>query len=501
MKMKLMLITSWLLTIILGAYVIYSNDDKEILTSEEPKQIKNEGLTMMLETEVGSGEYVVSNDTTWPQDGYIFNYDLSGCENGGTLSWNSETNRVVMQTTSSDKCYVYFDKYTSVIINSVSASDISNSSITLTVDATAGENPIQTYYYSNNGGSNYIESNSNTYTFSGLETGTEYDFRIYVMDSNGVSSEIYSLQATTESAIYLANYIKSLYTSDGANGIYLHDGIGSYTNANLEAGDNSYRYSGANPNNYVCFGTDITPCPTDNLYRIIGVFGEQVKLIKHDYATSALLGTTGDYSGNIYTDWWNIESRYYKGSLEQSSLYLYYWNVNETNTWSESQLNTVNLNTNYVTSIGSKWLSKIAEHTWVVGGTVNANVYSSPVKTAHTYEVGASAADTTYNAKIGLMYTSDYGYAASPENWSTNMEDLDNDTNRNNNWMFMGLYEWTITRISDLSGQAFIVFDSGRVVNAPVYYVNAEVRASFYLNPDVAYVSGDGTISNPYRIN
>ena len=79
------------------------NDDKEILTSEEPKQIKNEGLTMMLETEVGSGEYVVSNDTTWPQDGYIFNYDLSGCENGGTLSWNSETNRVVMQTTSSDK--------------------------------------------------------------------------------------------------------------------------------------------------------------------------------------------------------------------------------------------------------------------------------------------------------------------------------------------------------------------------------------------------------------
>ena len=103
MKMNLMLITSWLLRIILGAYVIYSNDDKEILTSEEPKQIKNEGLTMMLETEVGSGEYVVSNDTTWPQDGYIFNYDLSGCENGGTLSWNSETNRVVMQTTSSDK--------------------------------------------------------------------------------------------------------------------------------------------------------------------------------------------------------------------------------------------------------------------------------------------------------------------------------------------------------------------------------------------------------------
>ncbi|HIS11878.1 MAG TPA: hypothetical protein IAB40_02075 [Candidatus Onthocola stercoravium] len=58
---------------------------------------------MMYETEANSGEYQVSSDTTWPQDGYIFNEQLSGCENGGTLLWNSETKRVVMQTTSSDK--------------------------------------------------------------------------------------------------------------------------------------------------------------------------------------------------------------------------------------------------------------------------------------------------------------------------------------------------------------------------------------------------------------
>lgn len=33
----------------------------------------------------------------------------------------------------------------------------------------------------------------------------------------------------------------------------------------LEAGDNSYRYAGVNPNNYVCFGSDEATCPTDNL--------------------------------------------------------------------------------------------------------------------------------------------------------------------------------------------------------------------------------------------
>ena len=68
--------------------------------------------------------------------------------------------------------------------------------------------------------------------------------------------------ATTQT---LASYITSLYTTDGANGLYLHDGIGTYTNANLEVGDNSYRYAGVNPNNYVCFGSDEATCPTDNL--------------------------------------------------------------------------------------------------------------------------------------------------------------------------------------------------------------------------------------------
>ena len=70
----------------------------------------------------------------------------------------------------------------------------------------------------------------------------------------------------------LASYIiENVYTEDGVNGLYYHDGEGTYTNADQEAGDNSYRYSGANPNNYVCFGTVEETCPNDNLYRIIGV--------------------------------------------------------------------------------------------------------------------------------------------------------------------------------------------------------------------------------------
>ena len=112
----------------------------------------------------------------------------------------------------------------------------------------------------------------------------------------------------------LADYITGLYTTDGENGLYYHD-------ADLANGaqDNSYRYSGANPNNYVCFGSDEETCPIDNLYRIIGVFGDEVKLIKADYATTTQLGTNGAYSGTENPS--NYDT--YKGS--QSSLHFYYY--------------------------------------------------------------------------------------------------------------------------------------------------------------------------------
>ena len=206
-------------------------------------------LTMMYETEADSGEYQVSSDITWPQDGYVFNESLSSCENGSTLSWDDGNKRVLMQANTSDKCYVYFDKEPDIL--------------------------------------------------------------------------------------YLADYvISNVYTGvDGENGLYYHDGVGSYTNASEEAGDNSYRYAGTNPNNYVCFGSDEETCPNDNLYRIIGVFNDtgeyQVKLIKYDYATSTLLGTDGAYNSSTTS-----LGDYYNGS--QSTLYLYFWN-NDTgrNIWSE----------------------------------------------------------------------------------------------------------------------------------------------------------------------
>ncbi len=286
----------------------------------------------------------------------------------------------------------------------------------------------------------------------------------------------------------LAKYVTTqVYTGvDGENGLYYHDGIGNYTNANLEAGDNSYRYAGANPNNYVCFGSDEKTCPVDNLYRIIGVFNGHVKLIKVDYATSSLLGTDGAYQGSTN----------------------YYWNNStSSNSWSESNLNTVNLNTNYINSLGSEWSDLITESTWQVGGISYETLSGTNAQTTYNYEVGINATNTTYQAKIGLMYVSDYGYAASPEAWnlsvvaSDGINDYRNTINTENNWLLPTNVEWTISGRSDSTIIAFGVSYIGYMGNYAVDSNGYGVRPSFSLASTVELTGGTGTSTDPYILN
>jgi len=294
--------------------------------------------------------------------------------------------------------------------------------------------------------------------------------------------------------------------------IYIHNS--SLTNG---AGDNSYRYAGANPNNFVCFGSDASPCPIDNLYRIIGVFGENyhgangkqlVKLIKYDYMTTDELGTDGDYS-QTYKEW-GMDSTY-KGTYgDGERIGVYYWNYkatgSATNTWSTSLLNKTNLNTNFINNIGTTWANKIATVTWKVGGNTWANIGTKTSSVAYTNEitnpVTTNTTDnaTTYSAKIGLMYVSDYGFAASPDAWTLTMSSYNNTTATNNNWMYMGLYEWTISRRADVSIFAFRVNSDGYVNNGNVDIYRG-VRASFNLESSVSYVSGSGSMSDPIVIN
>ena len=294
----------------------------------------------------------------------------------------------------------------------------------------------------------------------------------------------------------LADYVISQYTgTQGENSIYHHDA--SLTNG---AEDNSYRFAGANPNNYVCFGSDEATCPTENLYRIIGLIDGKVKLILADGATTTMLGTDEGYVQTYGS------SSSYKGNGDLTKIGRYKWNKVNNNTWSTSTTNTINLNTNFLTYLDSKntkWKNMIADTTWYVGGMNFANGRDSNAKTAYNYEVGANKnAKTTVNAKIGLMYVSDYGFAAAPSAWTTILYNYNDATIKNENWLYIGLYEWTISRTSDVSGLNFAVSDVGHVSVVDVDTSNGLVaRPSFSLSSSIKFTSGEGTAVNPIRIN
>ena len=193
-----------ILSIITGLVLLNLVKTKDIKIEKTQKQVNNTNmLTMMLETEVGTGNYEEVTQSEWPQGGYVFNESLSRCENGGTLSWNDETKKVVLNTDKSDKCYVYFDIYvepTLATITKVEATEVAETSIKVSVEAIKGDYEINKYYYSIDDGG-YVESTSNSYTFNNLIPGTEYKIEVYVEDEEGNKSEVYELNQSTANNI------------------------------------------------------------------------------------------------------------------------------------------------------------------------------------------------------------------------------------------------------------------------------------------------------------
>ena len=259
----------------------------------------------------------------------------------------------------------------------------------------------------------------------------------------------------------LASCIADLNTlaGDGAGNLYYHDAV--LANG---AQDNSYRYSGANPNNYVCFGATGADCQnSENQYRIIGVFNNQVKLIK---ATSY-----GNYA----------------------------WDADNVNTWDESTKPDIytTLNTTYYNTLGSEWQSLIAESTWQVGGFNYSDLGTA--KETYDLEVGTGQSGYEETMKIGLMYVSDYGYGASPEKWTTALYEENYGTD---NWLYLGDYEWLLSRRTDYTASAFLVVSrlGGRVNHDNVNWAYA-VRPSFSLTSTATISSGTGTSTDPFVLN
>ena len=194
--MKKIIIAVIILTIVsIGSYQYLANNT-EVISGESKEQIKsNDMLTMMLETESGTGVYEEITASEWPTDGYIFNATLSKCENGGTLTWNDDVKKVVMESNKSDKCYVYFDKVNPLIITSASLEINKDGYVIITnVDTNPIVN-ISEYYLLLEGNDEYILTSLNNYNTSLLacvSKGDKISYSLYVIDDTGVISNTYT---------------------------------------------------------------------------------------------------------------------------------------------------------------------------------------------------------------------------------------------------------------------------------------------------------------------
>ena len=274
--------------------------------------------------------------------------------------------------------------------------------------------------------------------------------------------------------------------------------------------DENIRYVGLNPYNYVEFNGEA--------WRIIGVFGNNVKLVRDEILTTYSFDNKNKKQG--------IDSNY--GTNDWSNSYLreflndYYYDgktitchSDSSTIWTEGLIakhETIDCPSINKINITSK--NMIDQSTWNLGGTTyktNSAPYETyPVNELYESERGTkvySGHAITSIDYIGLIYPSDYGYASTDENCRQNLRSgltYDNNTwggtpiCKNDNWLFNGDNYWAIPSFSSDNSLVFRVHGNGSL-----YYSNAmfrlSVRPSLYLKSSVKIVSGIGTKDNMFK--
>ena len=240
--------------------------------------------------------------------------------------------------------------------------------------------------------------------------------------------------------------------------------------------DHNLRYIGSNPNNYVSFNGE--------LWRIIGVFNNidngsdtketRLKIIKDEPYSTGMA-----------------------------------WDTNYVNDWTTASLQE-ELNTTYLNSIQSPHKEMISSAKWNLGGSstyndVTASMFYERERGTTVYSGHA----TEWIGQIGLMYPSDYGYATSGGssvnrasclakelyNWDSVSDCYNND------WLYRGTYQWTLTPSSAYSYYVFYVYSLGSVNNyRHANVASTAVSPALYLSSNVRISGGTGEESDPFTL-
>ena len=294
---------------------------------------------------------------------------------------------------------------------------------------------------------------------------------------------VYQTSLPTETKITkLTNYIENQFNVNASS-----NGLEKDTTPDL-----NIRYVGSNPKNYVRFNNE--------LWRIIGIFNGNVKLVRDDILTKYSFdnknksqGIETDYGTN---DWTKSYLRIFLNDYYFSGKTITCHSESATDYVSGLKATNATITCPSVNKISSSAKNMIEKTTWNLGGLA---YNTKPVNKLYESERGTrvySGHETKSSDYIGLIYPSDYVFASTDESCS---QAPYGSTCKKNNWLFKGVWYWTISPMSSYASAVFSVYSGGRLNGDNALY-RASVRPSLYLKQDVKVVGGTGTSSNPYTL-
>ena len=266
--------------------------------------------------------------------------------------------------------------------------------------------------------------------------------------------------------------------------------------------DENIRYYGSNPDNYVRFNNE--------LWRIIGVFGNNVKLVRSEKLGELSWDSSASSvnNGRGVNEWSQSDLKNYLNTMYYggTSVTCYNGKYDQTTTCPTGTIDE--------TSNGL-----IDYHTWNTGAPNYNTLYDSTTSSYDTvafYRAERGNVNgkictsgnwcndtvtrtTTWTGYVGLPYITDYAYASSENDCNTKIDQSSTHKCKNNNWMQRGSDTWYLSpfAIPDDAGNVWVVGgDEGVSCNGAAFPLPA--FPTIYLKSNILIESGKGTSSNPY---
>ena len=313
----------------------------------------------------------------------------------------------------------------------------------------------------------------------------EYDI-IYIAEYKGVEKKIKRKVIVAEN---LVTYITNLYKTNNTSNNLKKD----------NTPDQNIRYYGSDPNNYVRFNNE--------LWRIIGVFGNNVKLIRSE----KLGNLSWDSSEESINEGWGVNE--WSTSALKNYLNTMYYGGTSVTCYNAKNKQTTTCPTN---KLNTESKTLIDYYTWKTGAIEMSKRTNTPAfyksergnVTGKICNGGSACNDTVertteWPGYIGLPYATDYAYASGESICETNMVKQDSSNTyicKNNNWMFKpNTWYWTLSldAYPSASRGVWLVHGVGSVANNNAAYGGA-IFPAIYLKTDILIKSGTGRSNDPY---